>query len=135
MELGIYIAVATVVVFVALFITAKRGNNTLNNQDTYTDYLMNNGLSENDLNVIFAIEDVFSIRDRFIVTGVVVKGSIRIGDALNYVDQNSIPKQASVLGIEVFRRTIDIANTGDKVGIMLDTTDKPSRGTYLFRKD
>ena len=135
MELGIYIAVATVVVFVALFITAKRGNNTLNNQDTYTDYLMNNGLSENDLNVIFAIEDVFSIRDRFIVTGVVIKGCIKVGDVLNYVDPNSILKQASVLGIEVFRRTIDIANTGDKVGIMLDTTDKPSRGTYLFRKD
>ena len=135
MELGIYIAVATIVVFIALFIAAKRGNNSLNNQDTYTEYLMNNGLSENDLNVIFAIEDIFSVNGRFIVTGTVIKGSIKVGDVLNYVDQNSIPKQANVIGIEAFRKNLDIANNGDKVGIMLDTTDKPIRGSYLFKKD
>lgn len=135
MELVIYIAVATIVVFIALFIAAKRGNNSLNNQDTYTEYLMNNGLSENDLNVIFAIEDIFSVNGRFIVTGTVIKGSIKVGDVLNYVDQNSIPKQANVIGIEAFRKNLDIANNGDKVGIMLDTTDKPIRGSYLFKKD
>ena len=135
MELVIYIAVATIVVFIALFIAAKRGNNSLNNQDTYTEYLMNNGLSENDLNVIFAIEDIFSVNGRFIVTGTVIKGCIKVGDVLNYVDQNSIPKQANVIGIEAFRKNLDIANNGDKVGIMLDTTDKPIRGSYLFKKD
>ena len=96
---------------------------------------MNNGLSENDLNVIFAIEDIFSVNGRFIVTGTVIKGSIKVGDVLNYVDQNSIPKQANVIGIEAFRKNLDIANNGDKVGIMLDTTDKPIRGSYLFKKD
>ena len=135
MELVIYIAVATIVVFIFFFIAAKRGNNSLNNQDTYTEYLMNNGLSENDLNVIFAIEDIFSVNGRFIVTGTVIKGSIKVGDVLNYVDQNSIPKQANVIGIEAFRKNLDIANNGDKVGIMLDTTDKPIRGSYLFKKD
>ena len=130
--MGLEIAV---IVFAILFRFGLKGKNVQNNQDNYTNYLMNNGLSENDLNVIFAIEDVFSISGKFIVTGVVVKGSIKVGDILNYVDQNSLPKQANVIGIEVFRRTIDIANTGDKVGIMLNTTDKPTRGSYLFRKD
>ena len=136
MGFEIYIVIIVVVfVFAILLRLGTKGKNVQNNQVTYSEFLTNNGLSENDSSVIFAVEDVFSISGKSVIVGVVVKGSIKIGDILNYTDQNSTLKQTTVLGVEMFRKTLEVANTGDRVGIMLDTTDKLNRGSYLFRKD
>ena len=136
MGFEIYIVIIVVVfVFAILLRFGLKGKNVQNNQDTYAEFLTNNGLSENDSSVIFAVEDVFSISGKSVIVGVVVKGSIKIGDILNYTDQSSTLKQTTVLGIEMFRKTLEVANTGDRAGIMLDTTDKLNKGSYLFRKD
>ena len=136
MGFEIYIVIIVVVfVFAILLRLGTKGKNVQNNQVTYSEFLTNNGLSENDSSVIFAVEDVFSISGKSVIVGVVVKGSIKIGDILNYTDQNSTLKQTTVLGVEMFRKTLEVANTGDRVGIMLDTTDKLNKGSYLFRKD
>ena len=136
MGFEIYIIIIVVVFVLAILLRlGTKGKNVQNNQVTYSEFLTNNGLSENDSSVIFAVEDVFSISGKSVIVGVVVKGSIKIGDILNYTDQNSTLKQTTVLGVEMFRKTLEVANTGDRVGIMLDTTDKLNRGSYLFRKD
>ena len=136
MGFEIYIVIIVVVFVLAILLRlGTKGKNVQNNQVTYSEFLTNNGLSENDSSVIFAVEDVFSISGKSVIVGVVVKGSIKIGDILNYTDQNSTLKQTTVLGVEMFRKTLEVANTGDRVGIMLDTTDKLNRGSYLFRKD
>ena len=136
MGFEIYIVIIVVVFVLAILLRlGTKGKNVQNTQETYSEFLTNNGLSENDSSVIFAIEDVFSISGKSVIVGVVVKGSIKLGDILNYTDQNSTLKQTTVLGVEMFRKTLEVANTGDRVGIMLDTTDKLNRGSYLFRKD
>ncbi len=136
MGFEIYIIIIVVVFVLAILLRlSTKGKNVQNTQETYSEFLTNNGLSENDSSVIFAIEDVFSISGKSVIVGVVVKGSIKIGDILNYTDQNSTLKQTTVLGVEMFRKTLEVANTGDRVGIMLDTTDKLNKGSYLFRKD
>ena len=136
MGFEIYIVIIVVVFVLAILLRlGTKGKNVQNTQETYSEFLTNNGLSENDSSVIFAVEDVFSISGKSVIVGVVVKGSIKIGDILNYTDQNSTLKQTTVLGVEMFRKTLEVANTGDRVGIMLDTTDKLNRGSYLFRKD
>ncbi len=136
MGFEIYIIIIVVVFVIALLLRfSSKGKSVQNNQVTYSEFLTNNGLSENDSSVIFAVEDVFSISGKSVIVGAVVKGSIKIGDILNYTDQNSTLKQTTVLGIEMFRKTLEVANTGDSVGIMLDTTDKLNKGSYLFRKD
>ena len=136
MGFEIYIIIIVVVFVIALLLRfSSKGKSVQNNQVTYSEFLTNNGLSENDSSVIFAVEDVFSISGKSVIVGAVVKGSIKIGDILNYTDQNSTLKQTTVLGIEMFRKTLEVANTGDSVGIMLDTTDKLNKGSYLFRKN
>ena len=136
MGFEIYVVIIVVVFVLAILLRlGTKGKNVQNTQETYSEFLTNNGLSENDSSVIFAVEDVFSIDGKSVIVGVVVKGSIKIGDILNYTDQSSTLKQTTVLGIEMFRKTLEVANTGDRVGIMLDTTDKLNKGSYLFRKD
>ena len=136
MGFEIYVVIIVVVFVLAILLRlGTKGKNVQNTQETYSEFLTNNGLSENDSSVIFAVEDVFSISGKSVIVGVVVKGSIKLGDILNYTDQNSTLKQTTVLGVEMFRKTLEVANTGDRVGIMLDTTDKLNRGSYLFRKD
>ncbi|MBQ9266808.1 MAG: hypothetical protein IJ217_00735 [Clostridia bacterium] len=67
------------------------------------------------------VEDVFTITGRgTIVTGRVGVGQIRVGDEV-YIKNNSTGKQKKtrVLGVEMFRKLLDVANVGDNVGLLL----------------
>lgn len=76
----------------------------------------NNSVSSNDFFMI--VDDVFSISKGVIVTGTISSGIVSIGDTLIMVD-TQVP--AIVKGIEVFRKQIDYAKAGDKVGLLLDS--------------
>ena len=97
--------------------------------------LVINGLSENELSVIFAIEDVFIVDNNYIAMGVVVKGSIKVGDVLNYVDKNLNLGTATIIGMEAFRKSVEVANSGENVGMMVDSTTPLDRGTYLYKQN
>ena len=77
----------------------------------------------NDLttdNVLMYIEDTMWITDRGpMVTGRVVNGTIKTGDALKIVNSDGKPITVTVEAIEMFRKTLDEANKNDNVGILL----------------
>jgi translation elongation factor EF-Tu-like GTPase len=66
------------------------------------------------------IEDVFSITGRgTVVTGRVASGSTRVGDQLTVVRDGVALMTATLTGVEMFRRTLDVAHAGDNVGLLL----------------
>ncbi len=65
------------------------------------------------------VQDVFSIRNRgTVLTGEIDTGSLRTGDEVVIRGVNG-DKRAVVTGIEAFKKTLDQANAGDTVGILL----------------
>nr|YP_009186569.1 elongation factor Tu [Cyclospora cayetanensis]AKO71989.1 elongation factor Tu [Cyclospora cayetanensis] len=88
-----------------------------------------------DLNKPFLlpIEDIFSITGRgTVVTGKIERGSIKINDTVNILGFN-VSKMATVIGIEMFQKTLTIAEAGDNVGILLRGIQKEEvrRGMVL----
>ena len=64
------------------------------------------------------VEDVFTISGRgVVVNGRVVSGMIEKGDAITIVAQDGTKKQATVAGIEMFRKSLDEAEKGDNIGL------------------
>ena len=70
------------------------------------------------------VEDVFMIRGRgIVVTGRIEKGILRDGDQVVVKGSNG-EKTTIVTGIEAFRKTLDQANPGDNVGLLLKDLSK-----------
>jgi len=66
------------------------------------------------------VEDVFSITGRgTIVTGRVTAGTVAVGDQVLLSRAGTPIRQTEVTGIEMFRKTVKIANAGDNVGLLL----------------
>lgn len=67
------------------------------------------------------VADIFFIRGRGLVaTGKVETGTLNVGDDVQINGGRSV----RVEGIEMFRKTLDQANEGDNVGILLKGIDK-----------
>jgi len=76
------------------------------------------------------VEDVFVIRNRGVVaTGRVESGTLRLGDTVR-IDGTL---EARVDGIETFRKSIDVANAGDNIGVLFRGVEKGQldRGSVL----
>ncbi len=83
-------------------------------------------------NAFMIVEDVFTIAGRgTVVTGKIISGDVRIGDEIRI---NGITP-TRVDGIEMFRKTLDYAQTGDNVGLLLNgiTRDMINRGDALSK--
>jgi translation elongation factor EF-Tu-like GTPase len=66
------------------------------------------------------VEDVFSITGRgTIVTGRVLAGTVAVGDQVLINRAGQTVVQTTVSGIEMFRKTVKVANPGDNVGLLL----------------
>jgi elongation factor Tu len=90
---------------------------------------------ETDKPFLMPIEDVFTITGRgTVVTGRVERGQVRVGDAVEIIGikdtQNSV-----VTGVEMFRKLLDYAESGDNVGILLRgiNRDQVQRGQVLAK--
>jgi len=71
------------------------------------------------------VEDVFSIKGRgTVVTGKIETGTIKIGDEITIQGRNG-EKRTIVSGIEMFRKTMNQAGTGDNVGLLLKDIARP----------
>ena len=82
---------------------------------------------------LFTIEDVFTISGRgTVVTGEVLSGTFALNDTVTISETG---QQTQITGIEMFRKQCDIAQTGDKVGIVLRgvSRDDVSRGFSLIK--
>jgi len=73
---------------------------------------------------LMPVEDVFSIKGRgTVATGRVERGKIKVGDEIELVGLKDT-KKTVVTGVEMFRKSLDEAQAGDNVGILLRGTER-----------
>lgn len=92
-----------------------------------------NNVSQRSDSSMFKIEDVFTISGRgTVVTGEVLSGTFALNDTVTISETG---QQTQITGIEMFRKQCDIAQTGDKAGIVLRgvSRDDVSRGFSLIK--
>jgi elongation factor Tu len=90
---------------------------------------------ETDKPFLMPVEDVFSITGRGTVgTGRVERGKIKSGEEVERVGLKETRK-CVVTGVEMFRKTLDDAQAGDNVGLLLRGIDKDDleRGMVLAK--
>ncbi len=69
---------------------------------------------------LMSVEDVFSIKGRGTVpTGRVERGVIKAGDEVEIVGLHHEPKRVVATSLEMFHKTLDGAEPGDAVGVLL----------------
>ena len=85
---------------------------------------------------LMPIEDVFTITGRgTVVTGRVERGQVRVGDTVDIVGLMDESKKTVVTGVEMFRKLLDYAETGDNIGCLLRGIDRKEvqRGQVLAK--
>ena len=90
---------------------------------------------DNDKPFLLPIEDVMTITGRgTVVTGRVERGVIRVNDPVEIVGVRETQKSV-VTGLEMFKKTLDYAESGDNVGALLRgiTRDQVERGQVLAK--
>jgi elongation factor Tu len=83
----------------------------------------------------FTVEDVFSIKGRgTVVTGQVAAGRLAKGATVRLVRADGTQRDVTVTGIEAFRKTLDVAEPGPNVGLLLRDVgrDDVARGDQLL---
>jgi elongation factor Tu len=83
---------------------------------------------------LMPVEDVFSIKGRGTVpTGRVERGVIKAGDDIEIVGLHHEPHKTVATSLEMFHKTLDYAEPGDAVGILLRGVDRDEieRGQVL----
>ena len=74
----------------------------------------------NDQPFLMPVEDVFSITGRgTVATGRVERGMLKTGDNVEIVGLTDEKRTVVVTGVEMFRKTLDQAETGDNIGALL----------------
>ena len=69
---------------------------------------------------LMPIEDVMTISGRgTVVTGRVERGSLKLQDEVEIVGLSNEKKKTVVTGVEMFRKTLDYAEAGDNIGVLL----------------
>ncbi|MCH4193235.1 MAG: elongation factor Tu [Butyrivibrio sp.] len=74
---------------------------------------------------LMPVEDVFTITGRgTVATGRVERGQLHMNDEIEIVGIKEEATKSVVTGIEMFRKTLDYAEAGDNVGILLRGIDR-----------
>ena len=75
---------------------------------------------DTDKPFLMPIEDIFSITGRgTVATGRVERGQIKTGEEVEIVGLTDEKRKVVVTGLEMFRKTLDFAEAGDNVGVLL----------------
>ena len=85
---------------------------------------------------LMPIEDVMTITGRgTVVTGRVERGQVKIGDEVEIVGLSTEKKKTVITGLEMFRKTLDMAEAGDNAGALLRGIDRKDveRGQVLAK--
>ena len=71
------------------------------------------------------VADIFTIQGRgTVVTGRVESGTVRVGMEVDVVRDGGVVTTTTVTGVEMFRKVLDSATTGDNVGLLLKGLSK-----------
>ena len=74
---------------------------------------------------LLSVEDVFSITGRgTVATGRLERGLVKVGDPAEIVGLAPKVSKTVVTGVEMFRKTMDQAEAGDNIGLLLRGIDK-----------
>ena len=69
---------------------------------------------------LMPVEDVFTITGRgTVATGRVERGQIKVGEEVEIVGLTDEKRKVVVTGLEMFRKSLDYAEAGDNVGVLL----------------
>ena len=69
---------------------------------------------------LMPVEDVFTISGRgTVATGRVERGMVKMGEPVEIVGLSDEKKSSVVTGLEMFRKTLDFAEAGDNIGVLL----------------
>jgi elongation factor Tu len=101
----------------------------LNAIDTYIP----NPIRQTDKPFLMPIEDVFTITGRgTVVTGKIERGVILLNDSIDIIGFNE-NKVTTVIGLEMFQKSLDKGIAGDNIGILLRSIQKDEilRGMVL----
>ncbi|AKP04073.1 elongation factor Tu [Companilactobacillus pabuli] len=85
---------------------------------------------------LMPIEDVFTITGRgTVASGRIDRGEVKIGDEVEIVGLKPEVEKSTVTGLEMFRKTLDLGEAGDNVGILLRgiNRDQVERGQVLAK--
>ncbi|MDI7247424.1 MAG: elongation factor Tu [Bacillota bacterium] len=85
---------------------------------------------------LMPVEDVFSITGRgTVATGRVERGAIKVGEEVEIVGLSDETRKTVVTGVEMFRKTLDMGQAGDNIGVLLRGIDKEEieRGHVLAK--
>jgi len=92
--------------------------------DTVDDYIPTPA-RDNEKPFLMPVEDVFTISGRgTVATGRVERGEIKLNDPVEIVGIKDEPEKSVATGLEMFHKTLDFAEAGDNVGILLRGIDR-----------
>jgi elongation factor Tu len=75
---------------------------------------------KSDLPFLMPVEDVFTITGRgTVATGRVERGTAKVGEEIEIIGLTDERKKSVITGLEMFRKTLDFAEAGDNVGVLL----------------
>jgi elongation factor Tu len=97
------------------------------------DEYIPNPVRQIDKPFLMSIEDVFSITGRgTVVTGKIERGVILLNDSIDIIGFNQ-NKSTTVIGLEMFQKSLDKGIAGDNIGILLRSIQKDEilRGMVL----
>ena len=93
---------------------------------------------DTDKPFLMPIEDIFSITGRgTVATGRVERGTLKLNDTVEIVGLTDEKRKVVVTGIEMFRKLLDEAQTGDNIGALLRGVQRNEieRGQVLSEPD
>lgn len=75
---------------------------------------------KSDLPFLMPVEDVMTISGRgTVATGRVERGKAKVGEEVEIVGLSPEKKKSVITGLEMFRKTLDFAEAGDNIGVLL----------------
>ena len=99
------------------------------------DAYIDTPIRANDKPFMMPVEDVFTITGRgTVATGRVDRGQVKVGEEIEIVGIKDTRK-TTVTGVEMFRKLLDYAETGDNIGALLRgvSRDDVERGQVLAK--
>ncbi|WP_155285879.1 elongation factor Tu [Lacticaseibacillus zhaodongensis] len=103
--------------------------------DTVDEYIPT-PVRDTDKPFLMPVEDVFTITGRgTVASGRIDRGTVKIGDEVEIVGLKPDILKSTVTGLEMFRKTLDLGEAGDNVGVLLRGIgrDQVERGQVLAK--
>ncbi|MCI2001008.1 MAG: elongation factor Tu [Clostridia bacterium] len=99
--------------------SGKWGDDILELMNTIDEYIPE-PKRDIDKPFLMPVEDVFTITGRgTVATGRVESGEVKVSDEVEIVGLTKEKKKVVVTGVEMFRKTLDFAEAGDNIGVLL----------------